>query len=200
DTGIGIEENKIPFIFDRFFKVNEYVSGTGIGLPLCKAIVTKLGGTIWAESQLGKGTTIRYTINLVNVVDKSVKPDSKNETEKEKPLILIAEDMESNYQLLDVILCKQYKLLWAKNGEECLEMFKVHNPPLILMDIKMPVMDGLEATKIIRQYSKEVVIIAQTANAFESDHKIAIDAGCNDVIVKPIRASSLLSTVKKYLS
>ncbi|HRT84253.1 MAG TPA: PAS domain-containing sensor histidine kinase, partial [Bacteroidales bacterium] len=100
DTGIGIEENKIPFIFDRFFKVNEYVSGTGIGLPLCKAIVTKLGGTIWAESQLGKGTTIRYTINLVNVGDKSVKPDSKNETEKEKPLILIAEDMESNYQLL----------------------------------------------------------------------------------------------------
>ena len=200
DTGIGIEENKIPFIFDRFFKVNEYVSGTGIGLPLCKAIVTKLGGTIWAESQFGKGTTIRYTINLENTGDKSVKPDSKKSVEKEKPLILIAEDMESNYQLLDVILCKQYKLLWAKNGEECLEMFKVHNPPLILMDIKMPVMDGLEATKIIRQYSKEVVIIAQTANAFESDHKIAIDAGCNDVIVKPIHASSLLSTLKKYLS
>lgn len=200
DTGIGIEENKIPLIFDRFFKVNEYVSGTGIGLPLCKAIVTKLGGTIWAESQLGKGTTIKYTINFDNVGNQPINPCSKKEAEKEKPLILIAEDMESNYQLLDVILCKQYKLLWAKNGEECLEMFKAHNPPLILMDIKMPVMDGLEATKIIRQYSKDVVIIAQTANAFESDHKIAIDAGCNDVIVKPIRASFLLSTIKKYLS
>lgn len=84
DTGIGIEENKIPFIFDRFFKVNEYVSGTGIGLPLCKAIVTKLGGTIWAESQFGKGTTIRYTINLENTGDKSVKPDSKKISRKRK--------------------------------------------------------------------------------------------------------------------
>ncbi|NCB72950.1 MAG: response regulator, partial [Clostridia bacterium] len=91
------------------------------------------------------------------------------------------------------------RLIWARNGEEAVEMYKVNNPAVILMDIKMPVMDGLEATKIIRKYSKDVIIIAQTANAFESDHKKAIEAGCNDVVTKPIRSSVLLAAIKKHL-
>jgi len=209
DTGIGIEKDKLSTIFERFFKVNEFVGGTGLGLSLCRAIVEKFGGRIWAESEFGAGTTVRYTINIDKaknessnniIVQENIEKLSQPASQKdERPLILIAEDLDSNYQLLRIILNKQYRLLWAKNGEETVDMYKAHNPQLILMDIKMPVMDGLEATKIIRKYSKDVVIIAQTANAFESDHKIAIEAGCNEVITKPIRSSVLLAGINKYL-
>jgi len=197
DTGIGIEKERLNAIFERFYKINDFVGGSGLGLSLCKAIVEKSGGKIWAESEIGAGTTIKYTIKISSVMNSN----EKNEEHKdERPLILIAEDLDSNFQLLRIILNKQYRILWAKNGEEAVDLYKVHNPPLILMDIKMPVMDGLEATKIIRKYSKEVVIVAQTANAFESDHKIAIEAGCNEVITKPIRSSTLLNCVSKYLN
>lgn len=211
DTGIGIEKKNLSAIFERFFKINEFVGGTGLGLPLCKAIVEKFGGRIWAESEFGAGTTIKYTINFPetpepdknNNMQDADKETQKPEPEQQKelqPLILIAEDLDSNYQLLRIMLSKFYRLIWARNGEEAVEMYKVHNPAVILMDIKMPVMDGLEATKRIRKYSKEVIIIAQTANAFESDHMIAIEAGCNDVVTKPIRSSVLLAAIKKHLS
>lgn len=211
DTGIGIEKKNLSAIFERFFKINEFVGGTGLGLPLCKAIVEKFGGRIWAESEFGAGTTIRYTINFPDIPesDKTGEiPETEQKTEKPElmtdndlqPLILIAEDLDSNYQLLRIMLSKFYRLIWAKNGEEAVEMYKINNPAVILMDIKMPVMDGLEATKIIRKYSKDVIIIAQTANAFESDHKIAIEAGCNDVVTKPIRSTVLLAAIKKHLS
>ncbi len=211
DTGIGIEKKNLSAIFERFFKINEFVGGTGLGLPLCKAIVEKFGGRIWAESEFGAGTTVKYTINFPenlesdktdNMQDiKKQIPKPEPEQQKEiQPLVLIAEDLDSNYQLLRIMLSKFYRLIWARNGEEAVEMYKVHNPAVILMDIKMPVMDGLEATKKIRKYSKDVIIIAQTANAFESDHRIAIEAGCNDVITKPIRSSVLLAAIKKYLS
>lgn len=211
DTGIGIEKKNLYTIFERFFKINEFVGGTGLGLPLCKAIVEKFGGRIWAESEFGTGTTIRYTINLPDTPESDKReelPETEKQTEKPEPmidkdlqpLILIVEDLDSNYQLLRIMLNKFYRLIWARNGEEAVEMYKVNNPAVILMDIKMPVMDGLEATKIIRKYSKDVIIIAQTANAFESDHKIAIEAGCNDVVTKPIRSSVLLAAIKKHLS
>ena len=211
DTGIGIEKKNLSAIFERFFKINEFVGGTGLGLPLCKAIVEKFGGRIWAESEFGAGTTIRYTINFPDIPesDKTGEiPETEQKTEKPElmtdndlqPLILIAEDLDSNYQLLRIMLSKFYRLIWARNGEEAVEMYKANNPAVILMDIKMPVMDGLEATKIIRKYSKDVIIIAQTANAFESDHKIAIEAGCNDVVTKPIRSTVLLAAIKKHLS
>jgi len=210
DTGIGIEKKNLSAIFERFFKINEFVGGTGLGLPLCKAIVEKFGGRIWAESEFGAGTTIRYTINLPDTPESDKReelPETEKQTEKPEPmidkdlqpLILIVEDLDSNYQLLRIMLNKFYRLIWARNGEEAVEMYKVNNPAVILMDIKMPVMDGLEATKIIRKYSKDVIIIAQTANAFESDHKKAIEAGCNDVVTKPIRSSVLLAAIKKHL-
>lgn len=190
DTGKGIKKELLNNIFHRFYKVDDFIAGTGLGLPICKAIVEKMGGRIWAESEFGKGTTIRYTIGLVNAI---------SETRK-RPLILIAEDLDSNYQLLSIILTHDYDLIWAKNGAEAVELFNKHNPSLVLMDIKMPVMDGLEATREIRKISETVPIIAQTANAFESDHQIAREAGCNDILTKPIKSSLLLHLVKNYVS
>jgi len=190
DTGKGIKKDLLKNIFHRFYKVDDFVAGTGLGLPICKAIVEKIGGRIWAESEYGKGTIIRYTIGLTNL----------NNDPGKRPLILIAEDLESNYQLLSILLTRNYDVIWAKNGEEAVELFNKHNPSLVLMDIKMPIMNGLQATREIRKISETVPIIAQTANAFEADHQNAREAGCNDIITKPIKSSLLLPLVKKYLS
>ncbi len=104
-----------------------------------------------------------------------------------RALILIADDVESNYKLLEIILRKQYDLLWAKNGREAVDLALEHRPDAVLMDIKMPVMDGIEALKEIRRHSSEIPVIMQTAYAFDSDRRIAEEAGCNGFLTKPVR-------------
>ena len=108
-----------------------------------------------------------------------------------KPLILIAEDVESNYKLLEIILRKEYELLWAKNGKEAVEYALARNPDAVLMDIKMPVMDGIEALKEIRKHTTELPVIMQTAYAFDTDRRIAEEAGCNGFITKPVMPREL---------
>lgn len=105
--------------------------------------------------------------------------------------VLVAEDVDSNFLLLKTLLGKRCNLLWAKNGEDAVNQFKEHQPDLILMDIKMPHMDGLEATRLIRSYSKEVPIVALTAFAFEPDKDRAIEAGCDDCLTKPVSQNAL---------
>lgn len=214
DNGKGIKKELLSSIFHRFYKVDEFVMGTGLGLPICKAIVEKFGGKIWAESESEKGTVVRYTIGIASSEDVnnitalseeeiSESNSGKNihkELNDKRQQILIAEDLESNYQLLNVILSRDFDLIWAKNGVEAIEMFKQYNPPLVLMDIKMPKMDGLEAARAIRKISPNVPIIALTANTFESDHRAALDAGCNEILTKPIKTSLLLLLVGKYLT
>ena len=121
-----------------------------------------------------------------------------NNPDVRKPLILIAEDVESNYKLLEIILKKEYELLWAKNGREAVDYALEHHPDAVLMDIKMPVMNGLDATKIIRGENKEIPIIMQTAYAFSSDKENAMNAGASEVLVKPITLSILRNTLTKY--
>ena len=214
DNGKGIKKELLSSIFHRFYKVDEFVMGTGLGLPICKAIVEKFGGKIWAESESEKGTVVRYTIGIAssedvnNITALSEEEISESNSGKyihkelndKRQQILIAEDLESNYQLLNVILSRDFDLIWAKNGVEAIEMFEQYNPLLVLMDIKMPKMDGLEAARAIRKISPNVPIIALTANAFESDHRAALDAGCNEILTKPIKTSLLLLLVGKYLS
>ena len=112
--------------------------------------------------------------------------------------ILVAEDVESNFILLKNLIGKEYTLLWAKDGFEAVEMYKQYHPDLILMDIKMPRMNGLEATHIIRTYSKEIPIIALTAYAFETDKELALEAGCNDFVTKPISEKALRRALDKH--
>ena len=121
-----------------------------------------------------------------------------NNPDARKPLILIAKDVESNYKLLEIILKKEYELLWAKNGREAVDYALEHHPDAVLMDIKMPVMNGLDATKIIRGENKEIPIIMQTAYAFSSDKENAMNAGASEVLVKPITLSILRNTLTKY--
>ena len=113
--------------------------------------------------------------------------------------ILVAEDVESNFLLLKALLSKTYNLLHAYNGQEAVKMFMEHQPDLILMDVKMPVMDGLEATRLIRQTSASIPIIALTAFAFDQDRVRVLEAGCNDFLTKPLSPPVLKETIAKYI-
>lgn len=208
DTGMGISEEKIKMIFDRFVKLNAFVQGTGLGLAICRVIVEKLGGEITAESKPNEGSTFRFTIPYD--VDKKypefgkvIQKEEQTHTEVRKSLqrrtVLVAEDVHSNFLLLKSLIGTKCNLLWAKDGDEAVNQFKEHQPDLILMDIKMPRMDGLEATRLIRTYSKEVPIVALTAFAFESDRDKAMEAGCNDFLTKPVSLSALEKVLNKYI-
>lgn len=207
DTGIGIEQNKIDQIFDRFVKLNSFVQGTGLGLAICRMIIEKIGGDIGVTSEVGKGSTFYFTIPLdeknrlhVERAGKTGLPYRSRLVEKVQQIkkILVAEDVDSNFILLKNLIGKDYTLLWAKDGFEAIEMFKQYEPDLILMDIKMPRMNGLEATRIIRSHSQNIPIIALTAYAFESDREQALEAGCNDFVTKPVSKDALLRALGKY--
>lgn len=121
-------------------------------------------------------------------------------TPEYRPLILVAEDDDSNFKLIKAIIGKKYDIIWAKNGQEMVESFKANktNAAAVLMDIKMPIMNGLEATRIIRKLSPEIPIVMQTAYAFNSDKESALEAGATEVLVKPITLSALRSCLSKY--
>ncbi|MCD7924216.1 MAG: PAS domain-containing protein [Bacteroides sp.] len=208
DTGMGISEEKMKSIFERFVKLNTFVQGTGLGLAICRMIVEKLGGEITVDSQLDKGSTFRFTIpcdmskkhlELRTTVEKEVETKGKTRKLLQMQTILIAEDVDSNFLLLKTLIGNNYNLLWAKDGNEAVALFKKHQPDLILMNIKMPRMDGLEATRLIRSYSREVPIIALTAFAFESDREKALESGCNDFLTKPVSQNGLEKVLDKYI-
>lgn len=207
DTGIGIEPDKVDHIFDRFVKLNAFAQGTGLGLAICRMIIEKIGGDIGAVSDLGKGSTFYFTIPYKGELKKCVGLPHAAEIEyksyavkriQQIKKILIAEDVDSNFILLKNIIGKDYSLIWAKDGYEAVEMYKRDQPDLILMDIKMPRMDGLEATRIIRTYSKEIPIIALTAYAFEADKERALEVGCNDFVTKPVSEEALEKALKRF--
>lgn len=206
DTGIGISEEKLSHIFGRFVKLNSFVQGTGLGLAICQMIVEKMGGAITVESELHEGSTFRFTISY-DMYNKQEK--FKKNAEREQHLkvaikslqlrtLLVAEDVDSNFLLMNTVLGKKYKLIRARDGREAVDMYKENHPDLIFMDIKMPYMDGLEATRLIRGYSKDIPIIALTAFAFESDRERAIEAGCNDYLTKPVSQEAIEKILDKY--
>ncbi|WP_294141647.1 ABC transporter substrate binding protein [uncultured Sanguibacteroides sp.] len=207
DTGEGIPEESLPYIFDRFYRVNEFKPGTGLGLSICKAIMNLLGGDIRVESEWGKGTTFYFRIPVYSDKEKghfvfgiSNEPEELSVVvNDDKKHILIAEDTDSNYLLLKALLKKDYMLDRARDGIEAVEMFKKNKYDAILMDLKMPRMDGLEAMIEIRKFS-EIPIIVQTAYAFDVDREKCWEAGCTDFISKPIKSVTIHSILKKHLS
>lgn len=120
---------------------------------------------------------------------------------KERPLILVAEDDESNFKLIKAIINNRCDVLWARNGQEMLNLYEQHGEQadVLLMDLKMPLMDGLEATRLIRQSSPDIPIIVQTAYAFYEDQQQAMVAGATEVLVKPITLMALRNSLKKYV-
>lgn len=205
DTGIGIPSQKLDSIFERFVKLNSFIHGTGLGLSICKSMVEQMGGHIGVESETGKGARFWFTLPLIRPQYQEIPPETKaiqpeNTHQPQKnPTILIAEDTESNYILISTILKKKYTIIWAQNGIETLEKYHNEHPDLILMDIRMPEMDGLEATRRIRSEDKKIPIIALTAFAFDSDKNKTLATGCNAYLSKPINAQLLKDTIKELL-
>lgn len=213
DTGIGIQKERHNAIFDRFIQadISNRVAyqGAGLGLSIAKAYVEMLGGKIWLISEVGKGSTFYFSIPYYLENTKEKKHEiataghlTNGNKAKDKLKILIVEDDEGlEFLLSETVEGYCSKLLIAHNGEEAVEISR-ENPDidLILMDIRMPKMDGYEATEEIRKFNNEVVIIAQTACAFASEHEKAIEVGCNDCVSKPIDYSLLNSLIKKYIN
>ncbi len=208
DTGIGIAADMHDEIFKRFRQVESSLArrfgGSGLGLSIAKAYVNLLGGTIWLESEPGKGTCFYFTIPYNKAPERSVpeiNPDTSLQIETELPkTLLIAEDEDSNFMLLKAML-SAYKIniLRAVNGIQAVEICRNNKIDLVLMDIKMPLMDGYEATKQIRGFLPELHVIAQTAYSTNTDKEKIFAAGCNDYIGKPLSKEILVSKIKVQL-
>jgi signal transduction histidine kinase/CheY-like chemotaxis protein len=208
DTGIGIPKDRQEAIFERFIQADIVdrmaLQGAGLGLSISKAYVEMLGGKIWVESEEGIGSTFYFTLPYnVDPPKETVNQPfgTSNKTHQVRKLkILIAEDDEVSEMLIDITVKMFSKeIIKARTGVEAVDACQ-SNPDidLVLMDIRMPEMGGYDATRQIRQFNKEVVIIAQTAFGLTGDRERAIKAGCNDYITKPIQEAELLNLIHKY--
>jgi len=207
DTGIGISPEHHEKIFDRFYQVQNAMErlyeGTGLGLAISKAYIEQLGGKIWLTSEPGKGTSFYFTIPYEKqviatlLVNERKTPD--NYVFPVKKVILVAEDVESNFKLIRYFLSgSNAEVLHAYNGKEAVEKcLSTENIDLILMDIKMPVMDGYTAAKLIREKNILIPIIAQTAYA--DDQEKAIECGCSGFISKPFDKKGLFKVICEFI-
>jgi len=195
DTGIGIPQKMQHQIFERFRQLDdeEKPQGTGIGLSISRSLMRLLGGDIKLEADTSKGSVFHLHHPLSQKKNKRVKPAQKN-------MVLIAEDDEDNFHLLKYIV-KDLNLdvIWAKNGQEAIDFCSRKPVSLILMDIKMPSVGGLDATREILKQKPNIPIIAQTAYTQDEDKRRCKEAGCVDFIPKPINLTTLRRTIAKYI-
>ena len=213
DTGSGIDPKDLPHLFETYVSRDAETNnnGYGLGLALCKIIVEKLGGQIYVESELGHGARFYFhlpfegtiggmspvrntTTANVRTIRVSGRPNDMN-----KKTILVAEDEDSNYELVKIVLHKRYRLIRAHNGIEAVTLNEEEHPDLILMDIRMPEMNGLDATRIIKEVDSHTPVIALSAYAFEENIREAKIAGCDEFMAKPFKVENLIEMVGKYL-
>lgn len=200
DTGKGIPKKYLETIFDRFSQHDEGDNsnrGAGLGLAIAKAFVEQMGGQITVQSQVGKGSRFTFTLPY-----KPVRKTKSAEEEKTKPpLIMVVEDEEINYLYLAELLIRAgFELLHAKTGQEAFELAEKHAIDLVLLDIKLPDITGYEVCKKLKKDYKGLKIIAQTAYAFEDDKIMALKAGCDDYLSKPLAKKSLFAAISKHLT
>lgn len=209
DTGMGIPKDKLNIIFDRFRQADDshtrIFGGTGLGLAISKNIAQLLGGDINVVSKVGKGSVFYFSIPLNEIIE-----TEKNEILKDGSLknidwsdktVLIAEDVDSNFYLLETLLKKTgINIIWANNGEKAVKEMQQNNKiDLVLMDMQMPIMNGFEATKIIKNEFSRIPVIAVTAFALSGDKEKILNAGCDDYLAKPIKSSELIAKINIYI-
>ena len=211
DTGSGIDPNDLENIFGTYVSRDaDEQKGYGLGLALCKTIVEKMDGTISVQSKLGEGSTFRFVLpfeGTIGGMSKNSRTTTNSRTIrsttmtnlKNAPLILVAEDEDSNFELVRIVLSKRYRLLRAMNGIEAVTLCEDEQPNLVLMDIRMPGMNGLDATRIIKEVNHDIPVIALSAYAFDENIREAKAAGCDEFMAKPFRVEDLLDTVEKYV-
>lgn len=212
DTGSGIAPEDIDKIFHTYMSRDAETTGNGfgLGLPLCKIIVEKLGGEIHVESTLGRGSKFTFTMPFEGSVTEKLNINKVNEatgrtivvttrTRKgDRKRILVAEDEDTNFELVKRILHHSYDIIRAKDGIEAVTLNEEEKPDMILMDIRMPNMNGLDATRIIKEVNNETPVVALSAFAFPEYIEQAKEAGCNDFLAKPFKINDLNAIVEKY--
>lgn len=210
DTGIGLSGKHKELIFDRFFKIEDdnmkLYRGAGLGLTIAKSLVNYLGGSIWVDSEPGVGSTFYFTIPMTDaeLVDAPGMIEEQNfDFDKwEGKHVLIAEDEDINFIFIEELL-RKYKLriTRAKNGLEAFNIVQTNvKIDLVLMDIKMPVMDGYKSTGLIKGLNNAIPVVAQTAYALDGEREKILEAGCDDYLAKPIKQNSLFKVINKYLA
>lgn len=209
DSGVGIPNGRQHAVFDRFIQADisdkRAFQGAGLGLSISKAYVEMLGGKIWVESEVGVGSSFYFTIPYNTIQKKETAPiktllekEPENQVKNLK-ILIVEDDAISKLLIMKAVTKFSSEVLAVSTGRKAVEACR-NNPDidLIMMDINMPVMNGYEATEQIRKFNKNVIIIAQTANAFAGDKNNAIEAGCNDYISKPINRDLLSNLIRKY--
>lgn len=213
DTGSGIDPEFLEHIFDPYAsKDADQNKGYGLGLALCKIIVEKLGGTISVESTKDVGSTFTFllpfqgSIGGVATSNRTTKSQmlrtlriSERGNDNQQKTVLVCEDEESNFELVRIVLQKRYRLLHAHNGIEAVTLNEDEHPDIILMDIRMPEMNGLDATRIIKEVNHDTPIVALSAYAFDENINEAKAAGCDDFLAKPFRVEDLLETIERHI-
>lgn len=203
DTGIGIEENMHDYIFERFTQVDPFSSGTGLGLPITKAVVEKMGGNIWLESSLGKGTTVYFTIKYIKakINISEIEPDESKETNrieenKEMKTVLIAEDDESSFVLLNVVLIGKYHVIRAKTQREIIDHINRYSPDIVIVDLEVPEL-SIEKVKEVTQTIKIVGISDNPAEFIKNQQ---LDLLLDDHLSKPINVKNLMEILDRQIS
>lgn len=209
DTGPGIPPDKLEVVFNPFYQADMNLSreheGSGLGLAIAKAYSEMLNGRLWVESEPGKGSTFFLSIPLIKSESEHHISENMEDSVKEfiKPSkIIVADDDETSFLLIKTMLAPYgIKCLHAANGKETFRILENENDiSLILLDIKMPLMDGFETVRKLRERKISIPVIAVTAYAFPSDREKALASGCNDYISKPVMKQELISKIKQYLS
>jgi signal transduction histidine kinase/CheY-like chemotaxis protein len=208
DSGIGIRAEKQKVIFDRFMQGHEtktkLYGGTGLGLAISKNLTEILGGVIGVDSKSGEGSTFWFILPRNEVplkYEAALRAPSSDLRSWDNKKVLIAEDDHSNYYFLfEALKDTGVEILWSKDGEETLEVFRNNKDlDLVLMDINMPLLNGYECTKVIKQERPDLPVIAQTAYAMSGEREVSRAAGCDDYLAKPIKVNELLDTLARHL-
>lgn len=207
DTGKGIRNEDKEKIFTAFTQCHDRTGGVGLGLSIVRKLVTAMGGTIEVESEVGKGSVFKVVIPGVKKMIEGVKKvvveeDGDNEIAFENPLVLIADDLDSNIQVMRAFLeGMNVRFLDASNGHDTVMMAKMYKPDVVLMDLRMPDMDGYDATKELKrdEETKNIPVVAITGRPLEEDKERAIDSGATDLLRKPITRAMILKELKKLL-
>jgi CheY-like chemotaxis protein len=211
DTGVGIPQDRQKAIFDRFVQADvadsRVFEGSGLGLSIAKSYTEMLNGTISLQSEVGIGTSFTVSLPIPTTARNNEPPkyelhNTNNKLLNQNLKLLVAEDDPVSVELLKLLLKDiATEILVANNGQEALQTVKAHTDiDLILMDIKMPIIDGFTTTSKIREFNKSVKIIAQSAFAQPEDIRRAKDAGCNDFILKPIAKAQLYESIKQLFN